>query len=163
MPNFFVPLVQQGQQGQRPGGRRGAGPVQQNQQPVPLMQQQVGSSATFSMFLSFCFWTKFSFYTLFYAPHFSDGKMIVTCSCFRCFQGGDESTATLLAAICLMFQCQVLLEACFQFHMTWVACHFEMLQLVSQCPFQLWLQLLQMQHLISKEQYAVYIPLFALY
>ncbi|KAK6130830.1 hypothetical protein DH2020_035428 [Rehmannia glutinosa] len=26
MPNFFVPLVQQGQQGQRPGGRRGAGP-----------------------------------------------------------------------------------------------------------------------------------------
>lgn len=40
MPNFFVPMVQQGQQGQRPGGRR-AGPVQQNQQPVPLMQQQV--------------------------------------------------------------------------------------------------------------------------
>ncbi|KAK4434397.1 Polyadenylate-binding protein 8 [Sesamum alatum] len=40
MPNFFVPLVQQGQQGQRPGGRRG-GPVQQNQQPVPLMQQQM--------------------------------------------------------------------------------------------------------------------------
>lgn len=41
MPNFFVPLVQQGQQGQRPGGRRGAGPVQPTQQPVPLMQQQV--------------------------------------------------------------------------------------------------------------------------
>ncbi|XP_011074396.1 polyadenylate-binding protein 8-like [Sesamum indicum] len=41
MPNFFVPLVQQGQQGQRPGGRRGGGPVQQNQQPVPLMQQQM--------------------------------------------------------------------------------------------------------------------------
>ncbi len=41
MPNFFVPLVQQGQQGQRPGGRRGAGPVQQNQQPVPPMQQQM--------------------------------------------------------------------------------------------------------------------------
>ncbi|KAI3460201.1 hypothetical protein Pfo_016864 [Paulownia fortunei] len=41
MPNFFVPLVQQGQQGQRPGGRRGAGPVQQTQQPVPLMQQQM--------------------------------------------------------------------------------------------------------------------------
>ncbi|KAK6130831.1 hypothetical protein DH2020_035425 [Rehmannia glutinosa] len=40
MPNFFVPLVQQGQQGQRPGGRRGAGPVQQTQQPVPMMQQQ---------------------------------------------------------------------------------------------------------------------------
>ncbi|CAI9756408.1 unnamed protein product [Fraxinus pennsylvanica] len=40
MPNFFVPLVQQGQQGQRPGGRRGAGPVQQTQQPVTLMQQQ---------------------------------------------------------------------------------------------------------------------------
>lgn len=42
MPNYFVPLVQQGQQGQRPGGRRGAGPVQHNQQPVPLIQQQVG-------------------------------------------------------------------------------------------------------------------------
>ncbi|KAL2537887.1 Polyadenylate-binding protein 8 [Forsythia ovata] len=40
MPNFFVPLVQQGQQGQRPGGRR-AGPVQQSQQPVTLMQQQM--------------------------------------------------------------------------------------------------------------------------
>lgn len=42
IPNFFVPLVQQGQQGQRPGGRRGAGPVQPAQQPVPIMQQQVG-------------------------------------------------------------------------------------------------------------------------
>jgi polyadenylate-binding protein len=42
MPNFFVPMVQQGQQGQRPGGRR-AGTGQQSQQPVQLMQQQVGS------------------------------------------------------------------------------------------------------------------------
>ncbi|XP_051150811.1 polyadenylate-binding protein 2-like [Andrographis paniculata] len=41
MPNFFVPIVQQGQQGQRPGGRRGGGPVQQNQQSVPLMPQQM--------------------------------------------------------------------------------------------------------------------------
>lgn len=42
MPNFFVPMVPQGQQGQRPGGRRtGAGPVQQAQQPVPMLQQQV--------------------------------------------------------------------------------------------------------------------------
>ncbi|KAL3505138.1 hypothetical protein ACH5RR_034979 [Cinchona calisaya] len=41
MPNFFVPLVQQGQQSQRPGGRRGAGPVQQAQQPVQMMQQQM--------------------------------------------------------------------------------------------------------------------------
>ncbi|XP_042424862.1 polyadenylate-binding protein 2-like isoform X1 [Zingiber officinale] len=41
MPNFFVPLVQQGQQMHRPGGRRAAaGPVQQSQQPIPLMQQQ---------------------------------------------------------------------------------------------------------------------------
>ncbi|XP_068324152.1 polyadenylate-binding protein 8-like [Pyrus communis] len=40
MPNFFVPMVQQGQQGQRPGGRR-VGSVQQNQQPVPIMQQQM--------------------------------------------------------------------------------------------------------------------------
>ncbi|KAK3194526.1 hypothetical protein Dsin_025836 [Dipteronia sinensis] len=38
MPNFFVPMVQQGQ---CPGGQRGAGPVQQSQQPVPLMQQQI--------------------------------------------------------------------------------------------------------------------------
>eukprot|EP00261_Vitis_vinifera_P033278 XP_019074521.1 PREDICTED: polyadenylate-binding protein 8 isoform X2 [Vitis vinifera] len=42
MPNFFVPIVQQGQQGQRPGGRRaGAVPMQQTQQQVPLMQQQM--------------------------------------------------------------------------------------------------------------------------
>ncbi|GMI83676.1 POLY(A) BINDING PROTEIN 8, poly(A) binding protein 8 [Hibiscus trionum] len=40
MPNFFVPMVQQGQQGHRPGGRR-SGAVQQSQQPVPLMQQQM--------------------------------------------------------------------------------------------------------------------------
>lgn len=42
MPNFYVPFMQQGQQGQRPGGgRRGSGPVQQNQPPVPMMQSQV--------------------------------------------------------------------------------------------------------------------------
>lgn len=42
MPNFFVPLVQQSQQGQRPGGRRtGSVTGQQPQQPVPLMQQQM--------------------------------------------------------------------------------------------------------------------------
>ncbi|KAG4962476.1 hypothetical protein JHK82_039165 [Glycine max] len=41
MPSFFVPMVQQGQQGQRPGGRRGTGPVQQPQQPMPMMQQQM--------------------------------------------------------------------------------------------------------------------------
>ncbi|CAN6450964.1 unnamed protein product [Victoria cruziana] len=42
MPNFFVPLVQQGQPGQRPGGRRGGGaPMQQTQQPLPLIQQQM--------------------------------------------------------------------------------------------------------------------------
>lgn len=40
VPNFFVPMVQQGQQGQRPGGRRA---VQQSQQPVPMMPQQVGA------------------------------------------------------------------------------------------------------------------------
>ncbi|XP_010555994.1 PREDICTED: polyadenylate-binding protein 8 isoform X1 [Tarenaya hassleriana] len=39
MPNFFMPMVQQGQQ-QRPGGRRG-GSVQQSQQPSPMMQQQI--------------------------------------------------------------------------------------------------------------------------
>lgn len=42
MPNMFVPMVQQGQQGPRHGGRRGnAGPMQQGPQPVPIMQQQV--------------------------------------------------------------------------------------------------------------------------
>ncbi|CAJ2640963.1 polyadenylate-binding protein 2-like isoform X2 [Trifolium pratense] len=41
MPNFFVPMVQQGQQGQRPGGRRGAGPMQQLPQSMPMMQQQM--------------------------------------------------------------------------------------------------------------------------
>ncbi|XP_057429038.1 polyadenylate-binding protein 8-like isoform X2 [Lotus japonicus] len=41
LSNFYVPLGHQGQQGQRPGGRLGAGPMQQPQQPVPLMQQQM--------------------------------------------------------------------------------------------------------------------------
>ncbi|PKA65835.1 Polyadenylate-binding protein 2 [Apostasia shenzhenica] len=42
MPNFFVPLVQPGQQAQRPGGRRGgAGSMQQTQQPMPMLQQQM--------------------------------------------------------------------------------------------------------------------------
>ncbi|KAH7688593.1 hypothetical protein IHE45_03G041600 [Dioscorea alata] len=42
VPNFFMPLMQQGQQAPRPGGRRGgAGPVQQTQQHMPLLQQQV--------------------------------------------------------------------------------------------------------------------------
>ncbi|MBA0555907.1 hypothetical protein Golob_026055 [Gossypium lobatum] len=36
MPNYFVPMVQQGQ---CPGGQRGTGPVQKAQQPVSLMQQ----------------------------------------------------------------------------------------------------------------------------
>ncbi|KAJ8763474.1 hypothetical protein K2173_002357 [Erythroxylum novogranatense] len=40
MPNFFVPMVQQGQQGPRPGGRR-TGAAQQSQQPIPIMQQQM--------------------------------------------------------------------------------------------------------------------------
>ncbi|KAG6588672.1 Polyadenylate-binding protein 8, partial [Cucurbita argyrosperma subsp. sororia] len=40
MPNFFVPMVQPGQQGQRSGGRR-AGAIQQTQQPGPMMQQQM--------------------------------------------------------------------------------------------------------------------------
>jgi len=42
MPNFFMPMVPPGQQGQRPGGRRGGVSGQQNQQqPVPLMPQQM--------------------------------------------------------------------------------------------------------------------------
>lgn len=39
MPNYFVPVVQQGQQGPRPGMRRGAGA--QGQQTVPPFQQQI--------------------------------------------------------------------------------------------------------------------------
>lgn len=43
VPNFFMPMVQQGQQAQRPGGRRpGAGPMQGAQHPVPVLHQQVG-------------------------------------------------------------------------------------------------------------------------
>ncbi|KAI3803708.1 hypothetical protein L1987_31868 [Smallanthus sonchifolius] len=42
MPNFYMPMVPPGQQGQRPGGRRVGVPGQQNQQqPVPLLQQQM--------------------------------------------------------------------------------------------------------------------------
>lgn len=44
MPNFFMPMVQQGQQAQHPPGRRGPGSVQQAQQPLQLMQQQVNQS-----------------------------------------------------------------------------------------------------------------------
>ncbi|GJW39421.1 hypothetical protein Tco_0065266 [Tanacetum coccineum] len=41
IPNFFVLVVQQGQQGLQLGGRRETGPMQHNQQPVLMMQQQV--------------------------------------------------------------------------------------------------------------------------
>ncbi|KAK9690909.1 hypothetical protein RND81_09G162700 [Saponaria officinalis] len=42
VPNFFMPMVQQGQQASRPGGRRTGGtPVQQNQQSIPMMSQQM--------------------------------------------------------------------------------------------------------------------------
>ncbi|XP_072962230.1 polyadenylate-binding protein 2-like [Typha angustifolia] len=43
MPSFIMPMVQQGQQAQRPGGRRsGGGPGQQTQQhPLQLVQQQM--------------------------------------------------------------------------------------------------------------------------
>lgn len=42
MPNFFMPMAPPGQQGQRPGGRRAGIPGQQNQQqPIPIMQQQM--------------------------------------------------------------------------------------------------------------------------
>ncbi|CAA0826461.1 Polyadenylate-binding protein 2 [Striga hermonthica] len=40
MPNMFVPMVQQGQQGPRPGGRRGNA-VSMQQGPLPVMQQQM--------------------------------------------------------------------------------------------------------------------------
>ncbi|EPS62510.1 hypothetical protein M569_12280, partial [Genlisea aurea] len=43
MPNIFVPMMQQGPQGQRSNGNRrgGSGPMQQVQQPMPLMQPQM--------------------------------------------------------------------------------------------------------------------------
>uniref|UniRef100_A0A7N0TVS6 Polyadenylate-binding protein n=1 Tax=Kalanchoe fedtschenkoi TaxID=63787 RepID=A0A7N0TVS6_KALFE len=42
VPNFFLPMVQPGQQGQRPGGRRGGAiQSQQNQHQVPVMQHQM--------------------------------------------------------------------------------------------------------------------------
>lgn len=42
MPNYFVPVVQQGQQGPRPGMRRsGAGSAQGQQTPQPFQQQMV--------------------------------------------------------------------------------------------------------------------------
>lgn len=53
MPNFFVSMLPQGQQAQRPGGRR-AGGVQQTQQPVPLMQQQVHGIPSVSHFHLYC-------------------------------------------------------------------------------------------------------------
>nr|GEU77593.1 hypothetical protein [Tanacetum cinerariifolium] len=37
---FFIPVVQQGQEGLQLGGRRRTGLIQQNQQPVPMMKQQ---------------------------------------------------------------------------------------------------------------------------
>ncbi|XVE87089.1 hypothetical protein DITRI_Ditri18aG0088200 [Diplodiscus trichospermus] len=41
-PNFFMPMVQPGQQNRRPGGRRsGAGAMQHKQQPLPFMQPRV--------------------------------------------------------------------------------------------------------------------------
>jgi hypothetical protein len=40
MPNYFVPVVQQGQQGPRPGIRR-SGAGDQGQQPAQSFQQQV--------------------------------------------------------------------------------------------------------------------------
>lgn len=42
MPKFFVPTMVQ--QGQRPNDRRGAGPGQQTQQSMQLIQQQVSVS-----------------------------------------------------------------------------------------------------------------------
>ncbi|KAL2537357.1 Polyadenylate-binding protein 8 [Forsythia ovata] len=42
MPNVFMPLIQQGQQGPRPSGRHtNAVPMHQGPRPVPLMQQQM--------------------------------------------------------------------------------------------------------------------------
>nr|KJB40265.1 hypothetical protein B456_007G054700 [Gossypium raimondii] len=42
MPNFFMPMLQPGQQNQRQGSRRSAGgPMQQTHQPLPFMQPQV--------------------------------------------------------------------------------------------------------------------------
>lgn len=58
MPNFVVPMVQQEQPGQRPGGRRaGAVAGQQAQQPVPLVEQQVGGTSNLSFPSSLCMYS----------------------------------------------------------------------------------------------------------
>ena len=54
MPNYFVPVVQQGQQGPRPGIRRGAGA--QGQQPVQSFQQQVLFFIKYSTIMLFSVW-----------------------------------------------------------------------------------------------------------
>ena len=54
MPNYFVPVVQQGQQGPRPGIRRGAGA--QVQQPVQSFQQQVLFFIKYSTIMLFFVW-----------------------------------------------------------------------------------------------------------
>ncbi|KAE9586818.1 hypothetical protein Lal_00004325 [Lupinus albus] len=41
LPNFYFPMVQQGQHSPHSGGRRGVGPLQQPQHPVPMMHQQI--------------------------------------------------------------------------------------------------------------------------
>lgn len=42
LPNMFMPMIPQGHQGPRPGGRRAnSGPAQQGPQPVPFMQPQM--------------------------------------------------------------------------------------------------------------------------
>lgn len=63
MPNMFMPMVQQGQQGPRPGGRRGNPvPMQQGPQPVPVMQQQVCGFCLFLYFFFISFFCMLKFF-----------------------------------------------------------------------------------------------------
>lgn len=97
MPSYFVPMVQQGQQGQRPGGRRG-GPGQQPPQQVPMMQQQVCLHAVLLMI-------NCPYPHLLYRG--TDNEIHVL---LRCFQGNVFIATLLVAATFKMPLCKTLVE-----------------------------------------------------
>jgi len=97
MPSYFVPMVQQGQQGQRPGGRRG-GPGQQPPQQVPMMQQQVCFHAVLFMIDIIIL--------IFRIEVLTGGFMFL----LRCFQGSAFIATLLVAATFKMPLCKTLVE-----------------------------------------------------
>jgi len=97
MPSYFVPMVQQGQQGQRPGGRRG-GPGQQPPQQVPMMQQQVFFHAVLLMI---------DIIILIFRIEVLTRKFMFL---LRCFQGNAFIATLLVAATFKMPLCKTLVE-----------------------------------------------------